>query len=321
MSSNGESPDPYALAAELQANDPPKPKPGTEPLLSKTSPEILAELEEEAQRGDVNVVPTGWFEIDQAMGRSMRPPWVTVVAARTGVGKTWACQHLAEQAIKTDPGHRVVFLGMEMAGYEMGGRVAAHALGESPHDVYRQAERDGGMVDRVMTAEPRLEHVLWYEWGVSIDDLPRVYEGAAHGWGGVAPTVMVVDYLGLMRWAGNPRASLYEKASETARRMKDFAKAHNVLVIMAVQLNRQGGRSGDTEPTLDSLRDSGATEEAADLVLMLWREAAEDGRQGDLRCKVAKNRHGGYGQTWLIYDHANRLIEIPEPGEYETTPY
>lgn len=328
MSENGETPlDVHALVAEMQKDDPPRPKPGQEPLSTLDTPTILAQMAEEAQRGDVNVVPTGWPEIDQRMGKLMRPPWLSVIAARTGIGKTWIVQHLAERAVLTDPGHRVLFLPLEMSPHEMGERVSAHALGESPHDVYRRAYKGDDVAGEVMAARPELDRIRWYDRGCSIEELPRIYEGATLDFDGVAPTVMVVDYLGLLRWTGRKSANQYERASENAWRVKDFAKDHNVLVLAAVQLSRGGGKDGFVEPSLDSLRDSGATEEASDLVLMFWKDAPEDGQPkglGDateIRCKVAKNRHGGYGSCILGYDHALRLTEQDEYDIGNAVPY
>lgn len=320
---SGVSPEVIEEIKAMQANDPPKPKPGQEPMPTLTTEEILRQMMVEARRGDESVVPTGWYKIDTAMGKLMRPPWLSVIAARTGIGKTWIVQHLAEQAVMNDPGHRVLFLPLEMSPHEMGERVSAHALGESPHDVYRRAYNGDDLAGQVMMARPQLERIRWYDRGCSIEELPRIYEGAALDFH-APPTVMVVDYLGLLRWQGRKGATQYERASENAWRIKDFAKEYNVLVLAAVQLSRAGGRAGDVEPSLDSLRDSGATEEASDLVLMFWRTAAEEGepqRMGDateINCKVAKNRHGGYDSTILGYDHALRLTER---DEYDLTPY
>lgn len=308
--------------AQFEATAETKPeetKRGDEPTLS--TPEILRAKRAEAAEGDKLTVPTGWWTIDTRMGKAMRPPWVTVVAARTGVGKSWAVQHLAQQAVFTDPAHRVVFITLEMAAQEMGGRVAAHALGVSPFDIDRKAYAGADLEAEVMTAQPRLLNVRWRDKPVGVGDLPTVFRRATADFDGAEPTVMVVDYAGLLTWGGRQQATQYERVSENARRLKAFASEHNVLVLEAVQLNRSGGRAGDVEPYLDSLRDSGATEEAADLILMLWRrEAEEEGQPGDgaeILVKVEKNRHGKLGKATLMYDLAQRLFEMEEPG----TPY
>jgi replicative DNA helicase len=318
MTDNGEIyPETAELLAEWKAETPTKPEPeekqkrGCEPTLS--TPEILRAKQEEAAEGDKLAVPTGWWTVDTRMGKAMRPPWVAVIAARTGVGKSWAVQHLAQQAVLTDPAHRVVFITLEMAAHEMGGRIAAHALGVSPFDIERKAYAGDDLEAEVMTAQPRLANVRWRDKPVGVDDLPAVFKRATSDFDGAKPTVMVVDYAGLLTWGGRNQATQYERVSENARRLKAFAQEHGVLILEAVQLNRSGGRAGEVEPYLDSLRDSGATEEAADLVLMLWRrEADEEGQPSEgaeIHVKVEKNRHGRRGKAVLIYDHAQRLIE------------
>ncbi|HEY0250440.1 MAG TPA: DnaB-like helicase C-terminal domain-containing protein, partial [Kofleriaceae bacterium] len=107
----------------------------------------------------------------------------------------------------------------------------------------------------------------------------------------------------------------YEIASEVSRELKTIAKSEEVLLLCAAQLSRDAG-DGSKQPTLDSLRDSGVAEEAADRVIGLWRpQPIEDASATitdglEIGVCVLKNRFGPTGgETKLQYDHTLRLVQ------------
>lgn len=290
-----------------------------------TARDAIAQWIEEEQRPDVSTVATGWPTIDLGLDRLIRPGEVVIVAARTGVGKTWGIQAIIEHALTRDPSSGAVIVQMEMPAFHFGERLAAHALDSSPRQVRRQAERYEITADRIVQQAPYLERLLIVERSVKVNQLPGVIAQAHDR--NVNTTVVAVDYTGLFKSMGGSRQSRYDKVSEDAWMLKDVAKDERTVILAAVQLSRGAG-DGTVEPTLEDLRDSGVIEEAADRVVMLWRDGLVDETAGAqladgtaLMAKIAKNRFGSIGyRTHLAYDHALRLREPEEPIQ-EDLPY
>src|SRR5690606_25958860 len=108
--------------------------------------------------------------------------------------------------------------------------------------------------------------------------------------------LVLVDYLQLVRGAGRNR---YEELRDVAYGLKALAKDMAVPVIALAQLNRDVERRGDDKrPSIADLRDSGAIEEAADIIGMLYREGYYSpgfGMPYVLECNVVKHRNGELG--------------------------
>lgn len=258
-------------------------------------------------------IRTGWPGIDNNIGREIGLGEVIIIAARTGVGKSWIVQHMTERKLRNDASAYAVFMTMEMPEYDMARRVATHILGVPPGEADRLA-RDAQIptVGTVWVEERAqwLNRLVYYPRpNTKVSEIPKVIEAAAAA--GQPPTILVVDYMGLL--GGERGMGTYDRASANARELKEIAKASNVTVLAAVQLSRSGGRDGNYEPGLDALRDSGVIEEASDRVLMFWRGASEEGGPVRVRCKVAKNRHGPIGDSIsLEFDSALRLRQVAD---------
>jgi replicative DNA helicase len=116
--------------------------------------------------------------------------------------------------------------------------------------------------------------------------------------------LLIVDYLGLVE-PSDRRKSRYEQVSELSNQMKTLAMELQVPVLCLSQLNREAGKgresgkSADTKPRLEHLRDSGKIEEDADVVLLLHRS---DRKATDANLEVAKMRNGATGDIPLQYD-------------------
>lgn len=111
---------------------------------------------------------------------------------------------------------------------------------------------------------------------------------------------VVVDYLGLM--SGYSNKSLYEKTTILSRSIKLLATEFNIPILCLVQLNRDLKNRPDKRPCLFDIRESGAIEQDADIVLLLHREGIynEEIPKNKLEVIIAKNRHG----------ESNRLVEL-----------
>ena len=112
---------------------------------------------------------------------------------------------------------------------------------------------------------------------------------------------MVVDYLQLMRTSRRTDSRELE-ISDISRSLKGLAKEMYVPVVALSQLNRKVEERGDKRPMLSDLRESGAIEQDADIVLFLYRDDYynEDSEKHNIaECIVAKNRHGETGKVEL----------------------
>ena len=117
--------------------------------------------------------------------------------------------------------------------------------------------------------------------------------------------LVVIDYLQLMNSAGGKnRASdnRQQVVSDISRMMKIMAKELDVPVLCLSQLSRANERRDDKRPMLSDLRESGAIEQDADIVMFLYREGYYDEYAENpniAECIVAKNRHGETGKAYL----------------------
>lgn len=269
----------------------------------------------ELNRPVEGAVRTGWAQIDSLLGRPIGVGEVCVIAARTGVGKTWILQHIVHRKLKADKAAAVLFMTMEMPEHEMAHRVAAQVLMMSPAAVEERAKE--GLVKSgeafVQIDAPELRRLAYYPRpNTPVDDIAKIIEANDD----LHPSIVVVDYMGLL--GGGRGQGTYDRASQNARDLKELAKGYNVTVLAAVQLSRGGGRDGAYEPQLDALRDSGVIEEAADRVLMFWRESESENLSNvRIFAKVAKNRHGLIGgRVMLRFNDWLELIEVPLEDQY-----
>jgi replicative DNA helicase len=300
------------------AKPPPKPKPD-ERVALLDFPAAWEEYVEEEKRGDAGAVTWGWQTIDGGMGKPVRPGEVVIVGARTGIGKTWVAQHAIERKLYDDPTVGAIDFTMEMSAYQMAERFAGRAMEVSTRELAQRAIADEVTVEHVMAAAPYLERLRFFEATTSIDAIPEAIDLAEESMG-IPVGIVVIDYTQLLAWTGSRNATLTEQATVNARRLKDVTKQRRVITIACAQLSRAAGR-GDTEPSMESIRESGAAEEASDRILLFWRDPAprdDDGKAimsdyHEIRCKIEKNRHGPRGANCLIrFDHAMVMREVNE---------
>lgn len=292
-----------------------------------TAREAIDEWISEEQTEHQAAVQTGWRDLDAHLGRPIRHGELVLVAARPGVGKTWGLQSWMEATLRADPEAAALIFEFEMLAWHLGERLAAHALGVNPSEARRRAQARDLTTDQVMAEAPSLDRLAISQESLGVEQLAEAIDNAAKRLGR-RPTVVCVDYLGLLAWTGSAGARTYERASENAKALKSVARRERVAIVAAAQMSRGAG-DGTTKPTLDDLRDSGVVEEAADRVVALWRptpiEDEAEPRQlagVELGGKVLKNRFGITGGEFeLQYDHALRLgPHVVEPERFPFDP-
>jgi len=261
--------------------------------------------------GDVDGIKTGLVDLDYLID-GFHPNELIVLAARPGMGKTALAMNLAENIAIQDQ-QTVLFVSLEMAKLELALRlICSRAKLNSYH--IRRADFSREDQSRFINACGELEKAPLY-----IDDTPSrtVMEIAA-----VARRLkrdkdlqlLVVDYIGLIT-PDDPREPRQEQVAKIARQLKLLSRELHIPVLCLAQVNRQAD-SRDEGPRLSQLRESGAIEQDADVVMFIQRRdlgmtdediTDKEAKNPNKRIRnmadliVAKQRNGPTGDIELVF--------------------
>lgn len=260
---------------------------------------MLGSLDEE-----INHHPTPWAALNQIIG-GLRPGALYVVGARPSVGKSVIALNLAKGL--TGYGS-VAFSSLEMSNNDLQIRAVS---GDLNIDVARLIERDLTPGD---WAKIRDRRAAWDQVplfvddrsGVTITDIKRFARSVNRR----KPLAgIVVDYLQLMSQPHGDKRPRHEFVADMSRQLKIMAMDMQIPVIALSQLNRASEARQDKMPMLSDLRESGAVEQDADVVILLHREIMGDKRD-ELSLLVAKNRHGATGLAELAFwGHYSKALD------------
>jgi replicative DNA helicase len=267
-------------------------------------------------------VPSGFLDLDDKTSGFQRSELI-IVAARPSMGKTALCLNLATHA-SVEANYGVAIFSLEMSKEALVQRMlCAEAMVDS------QRVRQGRLRDEDFTRLARAAGVL-QNCDLWIDDTPALnlleMRSKArrlkieHDIG-----LIIVDYLQLMR--GPERAeNRVQEISEISRSLKGLAKELDVPVVALSQLSRASEqRGGDRRPILSDLRDSGAIEQDADVVIFIHRPEMYEGPvdkdgnslEGKAEIIVGKHRNGPTGTVELVFHKSFTRFESftdrPEP--------
>ncbi len=251
-------------------------------------------------RGELIGIPTGFQRVDKLLGGLQRSDLV-ILAARPSVGKTSLALGFAHNAaIKF--GQRVAFFSLEMSNEQVVQRLISSETGIDAQRL-RRGEIEQDEWGRFMKAANDLAETYFY-----IDDTPgasalelRTKARRLHAEVGI--DLMVVDYLQLMR--GDFRSeNRVQEISSISRALKALARELNVPVLALSQLSRSVENRTDKRPILSDLRESGALEQDADVVMFIYRdEMYNDNTEwpniADIM--IAKHRNGPTGTVQLYF--------------------
>jgi replicative DNA helicase len=247
-------------------------------------------------------VMTGFHSLDKILG-GLRPGGLTIVASRPSMGKSAFALNIAQKASTLYNVPAAVF-SLEMSKEEIGNRMlSTQSLVNSRAIMSGELQSDDW--EKIARALPPL-----YAAPVFIDDrsgtsvmemISKCRQLKLENKLGL----VLVDYLQLMSGSGQSRMeSRQQEISEISRSLKIMAKELSVPVVALSQLSRSCEMRADKRPLLSDLRDSGAIEQDADVVIFLFREKYYDPDRVQLETEdaeiiVAKNRQGGTGSIRL----------------------
>lgn len=267
-------------------------------------------------------VPTGLTDLDR-MTAGWQAGDSVIIAARPAVGKTAFALHLARAAATA--GHHVLVYSLEMNGERLGDRWLLAATTEVDPNHLRTGKLNPEELRRVHEASTELARLP-----IHIDDNPSVsidqvrFSAKLMKAKGLCDAI-IFDYLQLCDMKTDRfNRNREQEVAQASRKAKMLAKELHVPVILLSQLNRESEGRPDNRPALSDLRESGAIEQDADIVLLLHRPALY-GRVTDRKSTypteglgiaiVAKNRNGETGEVYFSHNKSLTKIGDYTPGD------
>lgn len=269
-------------------------------------PEVIEGMRRKAASPDqVLGVPSAWPELNR-LTFGWHPGQLIVIAARPSVGKTSFALQCAAAACMA--GHRVLFESFEMSNSELGERLLA-VHGRVPLMGVRAGQLSDDQWTRAMRAEKQIRG-----WRLGLHDVAgasigevRTTARRANPNGKDAIGLVIVDYLQLVSASADSRQN---EVSAVSRGLKAMGKELGCPVIALSQLNRGVEQRGkDAEPQLSDLRESGAIEQDADVVIALHRPDKEN---PEALALLLKNRQGPVGRIPLQFRKSCAAFDVPQ---------
>ncbi len=288
------------------------------PLLTQVV-ERIQELHDRDNASDITGVPTGYHDLD-ARTSGLQPGDLLIVAGRPSMGKTSFALNMGEH-VAIEVGLPVAVFSMEMGGAQLAMRMLSSVGRLDAHRV-----RTGRLNDDEWS---RLSFALgkMHEAPLYIDETPalnpidlRARARRLHRQCGKLGLI-IIDYLQLMSSAsqggGENRAT---EISEISRSLKGLAKELSVPVIALSQLNRSLEQRPNKRPVMSDLRESGAIEQDADVIMFIYRDEVynpDTPDKGTAEIIIGKQRNGPIGTVRLTFmGEYTRFENFANPGAY-----
>jgi replicative DNA helicase len=252
-------------------------------------------------KGEVVGMPSGFSDLDKLTGGFQQSDLV-ILAARPSVGKSSLALCFAyNMGLKF--GRPVGYFSLEMSREQLVQRMLSMETGVDSHRL-RTGYIDESEWDRISNAFGRLATAPIYiddSAGISIMEL-RSKARRLHAEYGIE--MLIVDYMQLM--VGSRTDNRVQEVSEISRNLKGLARELNIPVICLSQLSRQVEQRTSHVPQLSDLRESGAIEQDADVVMFIYREELynpETEKKNIAEIHIAKHRNGPVGVVPLFFHH------------------
>ena len=268
--------------------------------ISRVLPDVLERLGEMTESQDHMPGLSSGFSAVDAKITGLNKSDLLLLAARPGMGKTSFALNIALNVARSSR-KTVAIFSLEMSAEQLVTRILS---GEALVENYRL--RTGNLRETDWQKIAAAASVL-NQLDIRVDDNPMLSAADMNAKCRRLDNLglVVIDYLQLMTSAGdkgNRGENRQQVVSDISRMMKIMAKELNVPVICLSQLSRANEKRDDKRPMLSDLRESGAIEQDADIVMFLYRDDyynADTEKRNVAECIVAKNRHGETGKVEL----------------------
>ncbi|WP_044269264.1 replicative DNA helicase [Bacteroides timonensis] len=285
-------------------------------LMEDTLAQVEARIEN--SRNGITGISTGLSGLDELTAGWQRGD-LNIIAARPGAGKTAFALHLAKTAATS--GYHTVVFSLEMQGERLGDRWLLTATEEVDASHMRRGQLDTGELRQVREASRQLSQLP-----IHVDDSPVVSMEHVRAVARMLKSkgecdMIILDYLQLCDMKSDQaNRNREQEVAQATRKAKLMAKELDVPVLLLSQLNRMSEGRPDCRPLLSDLRESGAIEQDADMVMLLYRPAMH-GLKTEHKSKypseglgiviVAKHRNGETGD--IYFGHNPSLTKM---GDY-----
>ncbi|HPB18261.1 MAG TPA: replicative DNA helicase [Candidatus Cloacimonas sp.] len=283
------------------------------------SQEVLDNIDKIAStKVPVTGVSSGFADLDRFTG-GFRPGQFIIIAARPAMGKTSLALNIAANAA-VNLNKKVAVFSMEMAADEVIMRMFSSASEVKMDGMLRGYGMNEEKLIRIMQASEVLssKHIYIDDSGTNTPlDIRAKTRRLAAEIGGL--DLILIDYLQLMTLT-REKDNRQQEISEISRALKILAKDMKIPVIALSQLNRAAENREDKKPKLADLRESGAIEQDADLVMFIYRDEyyfpETTQKTGIAEIIISKNRHGATGNLELGFEKEFTLFR-PLETKYE----
>lgn len=280
---------------------------GLEPMKRRTSRDLVRGLMRTMQAADAGTlpprIPTGIPSLDKALGGGLKKREMSIVAARTSVGKSAFAGFVAASACRQGDG--VLYAIREMDPEGLMNRFLCLESGVAFRADEGTRPLSKGEWAMIAAANARVD-----EWPLEIRDDFRTISEIRSAVMESKPKLVIVDHVGIFHADGCRKgATSTEQASFISHQVRDLAFELDVAVLALCQINRQGAE----EPTVAHLKDSGSLEEDARVVLILHRNEEQPGGVHILKMDLAKNTNGANRVMTVRFNaptmHFHQIIE------------
>ncbi|NLN35695.1 MAG: replicative DNA helicase, partial [Candidatus Cloacimonetes bacterium] len=286
--------------------------------IDQITTEVLHNIDQIAStKKPVTGIGSGFSDLDRLTG-GFRPGQFIIIAARPAMGKTSLALNIASHAA-VNLKKKVALFTMEMAADEVIMRMFSSASEVNMDSMLKGYGMNEEKLIRIMQASEVLgtKHIYIDESGTNTPlDIRAKTRRLAVEVGGL--DLIMIDYLQLMGLS-KERDNRQQEISEISRSLKVLAKDMKIPVIALSQLNRMLENREDKRPRLADLRESGAIEQDADLVMFIYRDEyyypEKTEKPGIAEIIIGKNRHGSTGSVDLGFDKEYTLFRSLDLSE------
>lgn len=280
------------------------------PVLTK----IVEAIDTRFHGGELEVVPTGFRDLDNKLGGGLRGSELVIVAGRPSMGKTAFSMCIGGSVAES--GGVVLVFSLEMSAESLhqrnlariGGIPLSHVL-----DGKNIVDADWPRLTHAVQVMSEMQMLVDDASGLSLAEIVSRSRAVKRRAGRL--DLIVVDYLGLM--SGGTEESQNLRIASYSAGLKGLAKQLDVPVIALSQLNRDLEKRSNRRPQMSDLRDSGAIEQDADIILFLYRDEVYDRDSSDAGTAeviVGKQRNGETGPVRLAFQGEFQRFADLAPG-------
>lgn len=254
------------------------------------------------QKQLVTGVPSGFQDLDK-LTSGFHESELIILAARPAMGKTsFVLNLMTNAAVHADPHHPVLFFSLEMSRHQLAMRLLCSEARVEGHKLRTGYLSEHDWPNLTMAAGQLSEAPIFIDDAAGLN-LPQIRSKARRAKSEHDIGMIIIDYLQLME-VGKAVESRTQEISQISRALKALARELKIPVVALSQLSRQVESRQDKRPMLSDLRESGAIEQDADVVLFLYRDEyynRNSEERGVAEVIIGKQRSGPIGTVKLAF--------------------